>query len=237
MGKNKSQKQQKQQQQEQQLEKLFIGGDAADHAISTYGNMNDQRAVSEHNNAIAMSSASVNKLGGADLDLVKMGESMQVEGLTKVSGGAKRNKSAKKGGKSQTKEQLQQLINKQLKKLKIGGALPPLAPADYNKVEGAVSVETMPVTIGKHGGAQQDLLTLFKQTGKKFSKQQLKDVEEHLEHFNQQQQQQQGGVGLNEVLAPVILLYASQVYGKGKTAKNPSEKKFRKSLRKVHMMN
>jgi len=61
------------------------------------------------------------------------------------------------------------------------------------------------------------------------SKQQLQQLNQQLDKL-QKQQQQQGGVGLNEIVVPLVLLYASQKYAQSKTAKK-NVKSFSKSLR------
>ena len=82
----------------------------------------------------------------------------------------------------------------------------------------------------------QTPLDLFNKVGGKLSKQQLQDFSQQLDKLqqqqqHQQQQQQQGGVGLNEVIAPLLLLYANQRYAQGKTAKS-NVKSMRRSMRK-----
>jgi hypothetical protein len=81
----------------------------------------------------------------------------------------------------------------------------------------------------------QTPLDLFNKVGGKLSKQQLQDFSQQLDKLqqqqHQQQQQQQGGVGLNEVIAPLLLMYANQRYAQGKTAKS-NVKSMRRSMRK-----
>jgi hypothetical protein len=68
----------------------------------------------------------------------------------------------------------------------------------------------------------------FKQSGGRLSKQQLSLFSQQLEKL---QQKQQGGVGLNEIIVPLILLYATQRYSQGKTFKSKG-KPLRKSIRR-----
>jgi hypothetical protein len=204
MAKKQSQKRQQKQQQQQQQQQQG-GAGAAEHALQVYGNMNDQRAASPNDNTIAMRPAS--GMQGGSLD----------------------------GKKS--KQQLQNIIKKQLQQLQQqqkqqGGGLAfsdyaasPAAPA-------AAPADTKASIPVQKGGQDIDAVKMFSKVGGKMSKQQLQQLAQQLQQQQQQQQQgQQGGVGLTEVLAPLILLYTSQKYGKGKTAK-PHRKSMRRTMRK-----
>lgn len=148
MEKSQSQKQQKQQKQEQQdeqqktLEKLFIGGGgAAEYAIAAYGDANDQQRISPIDNAIAVRNGC--SAGGAAIDIAGLIQtrklpkdiSASLKTITSMGRsnkkykGHKGKKSHKKGG-NLSKNELQEIISKQLKQLKKGGALQPLTPAE-----------------------------------------------------------------------------------------------------------
>ena len=211
MAKSKSQKKQSKQQQQS-------GGDgAADHAIKVFGNMNDQHAVSSIDNTIVMK--------GGELDVLQEKKQDSSE-VAQVSGG------------KQSKKQLKNTIKKQLKQLKQQGG-ESLKFSEYSSA--TQSDSTLPTTEAKvavhatedgnqsggDDGKQLNLQKGFLKASDKMSKQQLQQLNQQLDKL---QQQQQGGVGLNEIVVPLILLYASQKYSKGKTAKK-SVKSVRKSLR------
>ena len=81
---------------------------------------------------------------------------------------------------------------------------------------------------GQGKTAATDVVTrLFMKAGNKMSKQELIELNQQLNKI--QKQQQQGGVGLSEIVVPLVLLYASQKYAQGKTAKK-NAKSFSKSL-------
>jgi len=52
-----------------------------------------------------------------------------------------------------------------------------------------------------------------------------------MQQQQQHQSQQQGGVGMSDVIVPLLLLYASQRYGRGKTAKSNAKSMRRGSRR------
>ena len=211
MAKSKSQKKQSKQQQQS-------GGDgAADHAIKVFGNMNDQHAASSINNTIAMK--------GGDMDIFEK-EKQDSTKQVPVSGG------------KQSKKQLKNTIKKQLKQLKQQGG-ESLKFSEYSSATQPDSTQsTTEAKVAVHAtgdgnqtggdGKQLNLQKGFLKAGDKMSKQQLQQLNQQLDKL--QQQQQQGGVGLNEIVVPLILLYASQGYGQGKTAKK-SMTSVRKSLR------
>ena len=204
MAKNKSQKQQ-----EQQLPQMG-GVGAADNGIAVFGAPGEQQANPAQGNAIA----------------------------TRV------------GGQSElSKQQLQKSILKQLKLLKQSGG--GLAFSDYSssvsvpstQVSPSVAANTnVPLKIesgvsdssSKVGGSESGMLSLgnltsgFTKSGGKLSKQQLTLFSEELDKL---QQKQQGGVGLNEIIVPLILLYATQRYSQGRTFKSKS-KSMRRSMRR-----
>jgi hypothetical protein len=244
MAKSKSQKKQQK------------GGEgAADNAIKVFGNANDQHAVSENNNTIAMNGTSsvqapamkggkgiLSSLGliseepkpvvGEKVKEGAVGEEVK-EGAVgeETNEGAFVNPYPVVGGK-QSKKQLQKTIKKQLKQLKQqGGSLsfseyspatqPGAAPKE-GMTEDAADTYGAPgsVLTQKGGEGKQGIdavLKGFMKAGDKMSKQQLQQLNQQLDKL--QQKQQQGGVGLNEIVVPLVLLYASQKYAQGKTAK------------------
>jgi hypothetical protein len=210
MAKSKSQKKQSKQQEQS-------GGDgAADHALKVFGNMNDQHAVSSIDNTIVMK--------GGELDFLQEKKQDSPE-VAPVSGG------------KQSKKQLKNTIKKQLKQLKQQGG----ESLKFSEYSSATQSDSTPSTtdarVAVHAngdgnqtggdGKQLNLQKGFLKAGDKMSKQQLQQLNQQLDKL---QQQQQGGVGLNEIVVPLILLYASQGYGQGKTAKK-SMTSVRKSLR------
>jgi hypothetical protein len=109
----------------------------------------------------------------------------------------------------------------------------PVPPVAGSQQEGVISVM-------KGGNGPDPAKSLFSnvekafsQKGGKLSKQQLQSFSQQLDKLQQQQQQQQqqGGVGLNEIVVPLLLLYASQKYAQGKNTKK-NAKSFSKSVRK-----
>jgi hypothetical protein len=235
MAKSKSQKKQQK------------GGEgAADNAIKVFGNANDQRAVSENNNTIAMngtSSVQAPAMKGGKGILSSLGltseEPKPVVGEEVKEGavgeetkeGAFVNPSPVVGGK-QSKKQLQKTIKKQLKQLKQqGGSLsfseyspatqPGAAPKEGMTDDAADTYGAPGSVLTQKGGEGKQgidaVLKGFMKAGDKMSKQQLQQLNQQLDKL--QQKQQQGGVGLNEIVVPLVLLYASQKYAQGKTAK------------------
>jgi hypothetical protein len=231
MAKSKSQKKQSKQQKQQ-------GGDgAADHALKVYGGVNEQRAVSDIDNTIATNGQGVAPVGAPapDAPAMKGGfwpfTSPKVNplngenGLVNGENGMALKTDPLVGGK-QSKQQLQKTIMKQLKQLKQQGGS--LGFSEYSSspqpvVEGNTDMPIVPdaaVPSGQQGGQGQqkfDLLKGFTKAGDKLSKQQLQSLNQQLDKL--QKQQQQGGVGLNEIVVPLVLLYASQKYAEGKTVK------------------
>ena len=231
MAKGKSQKKQSKQQ----------GGDgAADHAIEVYGDTNSQHAVSSNNNTIAMNDGTITSMkggkgkneeeivGGSNGDVVE--EPSLLERLNPFASTIE----TTSGGK-QSKQQLQKQIMKQLKQLKQQGGSP-LSFSEFSSSPQLAQEASAKVTVNASGnqsggsdGKQLDLQKGFLKAGSKLSKQQLQSLNQQLDKL--QKQQQQGGVGLNEIVVPLILLYASQKYAEGKTTKK-NMKNVRKSLRK-----
>jgi len=204
MARSKSLKQQEQPEQQ-------IGGEgAADNGAAVFGAPGEQHANPVFGNAIA----------------------------TKV------------GGQSQlSKQQLQKSILKQLKLLKQSGGS--LAFSDYSSSASVPSAEVAPSVAANTnvplkiesgvapsgptvGGSESDMLSLgnltagFTKSGGKLSKQQLSLFSQELDKL---QQKQQGGVGLNEIIVPLILLYATQRYSQGRTFKSKS-KSMSRSMRR-----
>jgi hypothetical protein len=149
-------------------------------------------------------------------------------------------------GGQQSKKQLQKNILGLLKQLKQnkqhgGSSLSfstySAAPQfDVGAKDGFAKIEVGQSSAGeglkmlKGGNSQQlDLQKGLQKAGGKMSKQQLQQLKQQLDKLKQQQQQQ-GGVGLNEIVVPLILFYASQRYVPGKTAKK-SIRSVRKSVR------
>uniref|UniRef100_A0A6C0HH45 Uncharacterized protein n=1 Tax=viral metagenome TaxID=1070528 RepID=A0A6C0HH45_9ZZZZ len=238
MAKNKSQKQQqKQQQQKQQQQKQQQqqqqqqqGGDgAADNALKVFGGPNEQHAQSESNNAIAMKNSCSFQAGQQS-----GGKNVMEDMLSSIPS-------------KHSKQQLKNMINAQLKQLKRqNGGASTLLYSEFNQSAPAhaVSEGMTRVAVGHRGGGDApaqvpavDLQKLFIKGGSKLSKQQLQQFSQQLNKLQQQQQQQQqGGVGLNEIVVPLILLYASQRYAQGKTAKK-NAKSFSKTFRKSRRFN
>ena len=145
----------------------------------------------------------------------------------------------KGGGQQLSKQQLQKAIQKQLQQLKQSGgnlafseigASAPVATANgqatvVNGMKGGNGPDVFP---GQQSASFSQMANAFKQSGGKLSKQQLSLFSQQLDKL---QQNQQGGVGLNEIIVPLILLYATQRYSQGRTFK--SKQKFsRKSMRR-----
>jgi hypothetical protein len=255
MAKSKSQKKQQK------------GGEgAADNAIKVFGNMNDQHAVDDKNNAIAMNgpgSAPAMKGGKSVMSMI-FGPEEQAKPVTdpvvRKEEVVVSTEPGVAGGK-QSKKQLQKTIKKQLKQLKKGGAS--LSFSEYSAAPAAAaqpgaSAQTATVTQQttaaqqttegyrhhqtvsagrgatasyRGGQGKQGVDAVLKgmdKAGDKLSKQQLQQLNQQLDKL--QQQQQQGGVGLSEIVVPLVLLYASQKYAQGKTAKK-NAKSLSKSMR------
>jgi len=231
MAKSNSQKQQQQQQQQS-------GGEgAADYALKVFGGVNDQRAVSENNNAIAMNAQG--PAAGPATPSMNGGEGVVTSSFQSL---------FRRGG-NLSKQQLQNNIKKQFKQLRGGqlqyselnnsmaGPVPPVAGSHQMAPPVAGSHQESMLAIMKGGNAQEpgqnsfsNLEKAFAQKGGKLSKQQLQSFSQQLDKL-QQQQHQQGGVGLNEIVVPLLLLYASQKYAQGKNTKK-NTKPFSKSVRK-----
>jgi hypothetical protein len=109
--------------------------------------------------------------------------------------------------------------------LKQGGGLIALSPMELSSGPAAVSgsvAEGLNV-VGKHGGnplpnvvGLTQLAKVFPKVGGKLQKEELVNLHAQLEKL---EQNQQGGVGLEELIVPAILLYATHRYGKGATSK------------------
>jgi hypothetical protein len=207
MGKNNRTKKNTQKRQQ--------GGEgSADFALKVFGGVNEQKAVSENNNVIAMN---------PQTSIMKGGNNQYLSLISK------------------TKNQLQSTIKKQLKRLKQqGGSLgfsefsASPAPSAQPDATADMKVNVQPQLKGGNNGPDVPVTNVakaFNKVGGKLSKQQLQNFSQQLEKL-QQHQQQHGGVGMSEVIVPLILLYASQRYGTGSTAKNNS-KHLRRSMRNV----
>jgi hypothetical protein len=227
MAKSKSQKQQQ-----------SGGFGAADYALKVYGGVNAQHAVGNGNNAIAMNDNGSTASG--PIPSINGGGEFATSSLQTLFRG--------RGGKL-SKQQLQKTVKKQLKQLKQqnggelqfselnngsgSGPVPPVTSAQPQGQSGIVAVHK--------GGNSQDgnqksfsnIEKAFAQKGGKLSKQQLQSFSQQLDKLQQQQQhqQQQGGVGLNEIVVPLLLLYASQKYAQGKTTQK-NAKSLSRSVRK-----
>uniref|UniRef100_A0A6C0K2N1 Uncharacterized protein n=1 Tax=viral metagenome TaxID=1070528 RepID=A0A6C0K2N1_9ZZZZ len=164
------------------------------------------------------------------------------------------------GGGKQSKKQLRKTIKKQLQQLKKGGAS--LSFSEYSPAsQSGASSQTATVTATQQTNAAQQttegmrhhssgsrgasasyrggqgkqgvnaVLKGLDKVGDKLSKQQLQQLNQQLDKL----QHQQGGVGLSEIVVPLVLIYASQKYSQGKTVKNKS-KSMRKSMRKYQQL-
>jgi hypothetical protein len=112
-----------------------------------------------------------------------------------------------------------------LNALKHGGGLIALSPMELSSGPSAVSgsvAEGLNV-VGKHGGnplnsvvGLTQLAKSFPKVGGKLQKEELVNLHAQLEKL---EQNQQGGVGLEELIVPAILLYATHRYGKGAPSK------------------
>jgi hypothetical protein len=259
-GKSQKQQQQKQQQQQHHQQQQQGGEGAAEWALKVFGNTNDQRAVSEHNNAIAMkggkgpSEPSNPSLLGKVQEMFNnptepnsantpnpLPEVPEPEAAVKL---PESKEAVVKPpvieptlGGQQSKKQLQKNIVSLLKQFKQQGGSS-LSFSEYSSASQSTGASQhtgasqdgfaklavsegieMPKMFGKSGGNLQkvDLQKGLQKAGSRMSKQQLQQLKQQLEHLKQQQQQ--GGVGLNEIVVPLILLYASQRYTKGNASK------------------
>jgi hypothetical protein len=184
------------------------GAGGADHALKIYGDMNQQQPVSNIDNTIAMSGSS----GSAHVS------SMPTPSMA--------------GGKK-SKRKLQDEIKNQLQQLQQQGGAS-LSFSDYSSQPASASVAKVAVNTsgtGNQTGGNAMSLNLQKgiaKVGGKMSNHDLQSLNQQLTKL--QQQQQQGGVGLSEIVVPLVLLYASQRYARGKTVKK-SFNSMRKSRR------
>jgi hypothetical protein len=232
MAKNNSQKKRSRRQQQQQQ-----GGQGGPtNALTVFGNMNEQKAASGNGNLIQMNgqSQSPNMNGGSFLgNLFGQGDNTQSQAspLNNQSPTSPPNNQSptipsaannvavtKSGGSKQSKQQLQKNILKQLKQLnQQGGNLNPISNQQLPNAQLPALFSNKNQMGGDPLQSQGNLLKGFMKAGGKLSKQDLLSLNQQLNQL--QQQQQQGGVGLNEIVVPLILLYASQRYAQGKTMK------------------
>ena len=119
-----------------------------------------------------------------------------------------------------------------LNALKRGGGLIALSPMELSSGPATLpkmnevmsgSVSEGENIMGKHGGTLMNsvvsldkLATSFRVAGGKLQKEELLNLHAQLEKL---EKNQQGGVGLEELIVPAILLYATHRYGKGATSK------------------
>jgi hypothetical protein len=225
------------------------GMGTSDQALKVFGGIGQQGPESDVSNKIATNggqnpaapvmeapSAAPTMNGGRFLDGV-FGDSSKKEDQAPVVGG------------KQSKQQLQKTIKKQLKQLKQQGGASALSFSEYSPVSqnavvpdanasaGAATESFARATMrggqdGVNASPVGNLMKGFMKAGSKLSKEELENFSSELSKL--QQQKQQGGVGINEIIVPLILLYASQKYSQGKTARNaarPMRRTMRRSRR------
>ena len=235
MARSKSQKQQQQQQN---------GGGATEYGAATYGGPDQQHADPKFGNSIAANAQAAPAMMGGKSQLSKqqLQKSIlkQLQQL-KQSGGSSlafSDYSASAAGPASPVGASGAPESFSLSELPsaLSGSVPPtqqLTQSVAANTNVPLKVDTVP-SGPKVGGSEPDLFSLdklasgFKQSGGKLSKQQLTLFSQQLDKL---QQKQQGGVGLNEIIVPLILLYATQRYSQGKTFKSRG-KPMRKSLRR-----
>jgi hypothetical protein len=221
------------------------GNGAADYAKSVYGDMNDQRAESDVSNKIAMKGGDVVEL--STTDSISQPDVISRENMSTTNTWTDFFKSTNGGRIS--KEQLQKTIKKQLKQLKQkGGSSQTFSKYSsdsgqpHSQVSEGLPNKTAVVEVhtnqqtdnsnkGGEGNISMDKLDLakgFNKVGGKLSKNQLNELSQQLGKL---QHQQQGGVGVNEIIVPLLLLYASHKYSNSKTSKQ-KVKSMRKSMRR-----
>jgi hypothetical protein len=227
------------------------GMGTSDQALKVFGGMGQQRAESDVSNKIATNGGqnpvAVPAAPGAPPAAPTMNGGKIFEGLFGES--PKKEEQAPVVGGKQSKQQLQKTIKKQLKQLKQQGGASALSFSEYSAVPQNAVVPDANASAGAatesfaratmRGGqdgvdvpATGDLMKGFMKAGSKLSKDELANFSSQLTKL--QQQKQQGGVGMNEIIVPLILLYASQKYSQGKTARNaarPMRRTMRRSRR------
>jgi len=226
----------------------------SDQALKVYGGIGQQHSESDVSNKIATNGgqnpAAVPAAPGtpqAAPSAPTMKGGKFLEGLLGQS--SKKEEQAPVVGGKQSKQQLQKTIKKQLKQLKQQGGASALSFSEYSSVpqnavvpnanESADAATESFARATMRGGedgdnapAVGDLMKGFMKAGSKLSKEELENFSSQLSKL--QQQKQQGGVGMNEIIVPLILLYASQKYSQGKTARNaarPMRRTMRRSRR------
>lgn len=231
----------------QSQKKLFKkgGANSSDQALKVFGGIGQQVPESEVSNKIAtnggqsaMAPAPPVMPGSADAPAMNGGRFL--EGLFGES--SKKEDQALVVGGKQSKQQLQKTIKKQLKMIKQQGGSSALSFSEYSPVSQNAVVPDATATTesfaratmrggqdGVDAPAVGDLMKGFMKAGSKLSKEELENFSSQLNKL--QQQKQQGGVGLNEIIVPLILLYASQKYSQGKTARN-SARPMRRTMRR-----
>jgi hypothetical protein len=249
MAKSKSQKQQQQQQQQQQQ----VGGGATEYGAATYGGPGQQHADPKFGNSISANAQAPTMMGGkSQLTKQQLQQSItkQLRQL-KQSGGSSlafsdysasaAGPASQVGATSASESFSLSSLSGALSGQASGSAAPAVPPSVAANINVPLKVETGAPAVGagpsagpKVGGSGPEMFSLdklasgFKQSGGKLSKQQLSLFSQQLDKL---QQNQQGGVGLNEIIVPLILLYATQRYSQGKTFKAKG-KPLRKSLRR-----
>lgn len=230
------------------------GMGTSDQALKVFGGIGQQGPESDVSNKIATNGGqnpvAIPAAPGAPPAAPTMNGGKIFEGLFgESSESSKKEEQAPVVGGKQSKQQLQKTIKKQLKQLKQQGGASALSFSEYSAVRqnavvpdanasaGAATESFARATMrgGKDGDnahAVGDLMKGFMKAGSKLSKDELEKFSSELSKL--QQQKQQGGVGINEIIVPLILLYASQKYSQGKTARNaarPMRRTMRRSRR------
>ena len=243
MARSKSQKQQQQQQQQN-------GGGATEYGAATYGGPGQQQADPKFGNTIATNAQAAPAMMGGKSQLSKqqLQKSIlkQLQQL-KQSGGSSlafSDYSASAAGPASTVGASSASEQFSLSELPsaLSGAMSGAGSSSQQLPQSVSANTNVPLkvetgaapSVPKVGGSGPDMFSLdklasgFKQSGGKLSKQQLTLFSQQLDKL---QQKQQGGVGLNEIIVPLILLYATQRYSQGKTFKSRG-KPMRKTLRR-----
>ena len=229
----------------QSQRKLFKqgGANSSDQALKVFGGIGQQGPESAVSNKIATiggqpATAPAPPVMPAPPAAPAMNGGRFLEGLFGQS--SKKEDHAPVVGGKQSKQQLQKTIKKQMKMIKQQGGASALSFSEYSPVsQNAVVPDATTESFARatmRGGqdgvdvpAAGDLMKGFMKAGSKLSKEELEKFSSQLSKL--QQQKQQGGVGLNEIIVPLILLYASQKYSQGKTARN-SPRPMRRTMRR-----
>jgi hypothetical protein len=241
MARSKSQKQQQQQQPQQEQQQT--GGGATEYGAATYGEPSQQHADPQFGNVIATKSQPAAAGGKSQLSKQQLQQTIlkQLKQL-KQSGGSSlafsdysASAAAPAGPASQVGASgapesfsLSSLpsLSSAMSGSESGPAMPPVPPSVAANINVPLKVVDSGADVSagpKVGGTGHDMFSLdklaagFKQSGGRLSKQQLGIFSQQLDKL---QQKQQGGVGLNEIIVPLILLYATQRYSQGKTFKS-----------------